>query len=179
MPIDSVNSNNGQGVGTLAQKPTPLQMPKELPQKEAQKPETEPDKARELYQAQKEKKDKEKEGSAKGSLKKPGAALAEKIGGKMISGLKATTAGFYAVYGLAFTVALINDLLDYLGFLGSIPLIGDLVDGAVSIILWPLLGGLPTLFTLIEFIPFADLIPTYTIVVLISFASESFKRMNK
>ncbi len=180
MPIDSANSDN-KGVGTLTKKPEILKPSPKTPSSISKKDvgtKTEKEKARELYQTRRKKKrDTKKSAPLKGKASALTQKIAQKIGGKAISRLKAGTAGFFGVYGLALVIAISNDILDYLGFIGSIPLLGDIVDVATSAILWPLLGGVPALFSIVELIPFVDLLPTYTIIVLISFILGSTKRM--
>lgn len=181
MPVDSVNGNGG--AGTLTQKPTPISMPQEMPRnnapKESNKDRTdmsaEKEKARELQKTQREDAEKEKGMAAKN----PAAQFAKKVGGKAVGKLKESTAGFLGVYGLALILAIINDLLDYIGFIGSIPILGDIVDVGISGVLFVLIGGAPALLSLIELIPFVDILPTYTIIVLFSFMSESFKKVSK
>lgn len=179
MPVDSVNTSNKKGVGTLKEKPEPLRQIPESSQKQDQlKPEassSEKEKARELQKTQREDTKKEKGVAAKN----PAAQPAKKVGGKAVGKLKEGATGFLGVYGLAFILAIINDLLDYIGFIGSIPLLGDIVDVGISGTLWVLIGGTPALLSLIELIPFVDILPTYTIIVLFSFMSESFKKVSK
>ena len=73
-------------------------------------------------------------------------------------------------YYVAFTVAIVSDLLDY-NVVGSLPVIGDGVDAVTVLILYALIGKF-SLFGAIEFIPFADLIPTYTIAVALAYRKE-------
>jgi hypothetical protein len=68
-------------------------------------------------------------------------------------------------------VALLNDVNDYVGF-GALPLVGDALDMATSAALYPLIGTKNTAFTLIEFIPGADYLPTYTSAVLYSWHKD-------
>ncbi|MBI2038811.1 MAG: hypothetical protein HYT22_00805 [Candidatus Niyogibacteria bacterium] len=76
------------------------------------------------------------------------------------------------IANLVLAVAMINDTLDYF-IIGSIPVVGDILDGATwgIILLWVYSQGLrrPPFWGLtgaIEIIPFGDLIPTYTLMVL-------------
>lgn len=81
---------------------------------------------------------------------------------------------FYFILGLA------NDVLDYVGFVGSIPILGDILDLVVSAIRWygkqirkqrtqnlNLLAA-----TLIEFVPGGDIVPSYTLEVLLTYSQE-------
>lgn len=62
---------------------------------------------------------------------------------------------------IAYAAALFNDLLDIAG-IGSIPIIGDIIDLATSTVFWKILGRNYTLPTLLEFIPGVDILPIYT-----------------
>ena len=73
-------------------------------------------------------------------------------------------------YYVAFAVAIVSDLLDYTAA-GSLPVIGDVIDAITVPILYALIGKF-SLFGAIEFIPFADLIPTYTIAVALAYRKE-------
>lgn len=71
-------------------------------------------------------------------------------------------------YGLALFIAIIADVLDYVGFfIFLIPIIGDIPDIAVSLILTALIGKFG-LIGFAEIIPFVDVVPTFTIAVLLS-----------
>ncbi|MFB6116250.1 MAG: hypothetical protein ABEK10_01950 [Candidatus Nanosalina sp.] len=65
---------------------------------------------------------------------------------------------------IAFTAALLNDSLDLIG-IGTVPLIGDALDAATSLIIWKLTGEKKVAAALIEFMPGADIIPLYTATV--------------
>jgi hypothetical protein len=73
-------------------------------------------------------------------------------------------------YYVAFAVAIVSDLLDYTA-VGSLPIIGDVIDAITLPILYALVGKF-SLAGAIEFIPFADLIPTYTIAVALAYRKE-------
>lgn len=77
-------------------------------------------------------------------------------------------------YYLAFAVAIISDLLDYT-VLGSLPIIGDAIDAMTIPVLYALIGKF-SLLGVLEFVPFADLIPSYTIAVALSYMKEKKKR---
>lgn len=62
-------------------------------------------------------------------------------------------------------VAILNDANDIIGF-GSVPVIGDILDAVTSAYLWPLLNNKERALTFMEFIPYADYLPTYTAVLL-------------
>lgn len=74
--------------------------------------------------------------------------------------------------GIILAFAAVSDiLLDYL-IIGSIPIIGDIIDGVVwlTIAAWVIMKGLqrPPMFLAaggIELIPFGDLLPTYMLMV--------------
>lgn len=66
---------------------------------------------------------------------------------------------------LALGFALFNDILDLAG-IGSVPIIGDMIDLASSAVLWKTLGARPTVPTLLEFVPGLDMLPIYTATVL-------------
>lgn len=70
-------------------------------------------------------------------------------------------------YYVAFAVAIVSDLLDYT-VVGSLPIVGDIIDAITVPILYALIGKF-SLAGAIEFIPFADLIPTYTIAVALAY----------
>lgn len=65
---------------------------------------------------------------------------------------------------IAFALALFNDVLDLMG-VGSIPVIGDVIDVATSALLWGTLGTRYTLPTALELIPGMDVLPIYTVTV--------------
>ncbi len=65
---------------------------------------------------------------------------------------------------IAFALALFNDVLDLVG-VGSIPIIGDVIDLATSALLWGTLGTRYTLPTALELIPGMDVLPIYTATV--------------
>ncbi|MGI0019412.1 MAG: hypothetical protein ACREAY_02965 [Nitrososphaera sp.] len=73
-------------------------------------------------------------------------------------------------YYVAFAVAIVSDLLDYTA-MGSLPVIGDVIDAITIPILYALIGKF-SLFGAVEFIPFADLVPTYTIAVALAYRKE-------
>lgn len=64
----------------------------------------------------------------------------------------------------AFSLAILNDLVDIAG-IGSIPIIGDVLDVITSALLWGTLGTSYTIPTFLEFIPGMDFLPIYTIMV--------------
>lgn len=72
---------------------------------------------------------------------------------------------------LLFGISLFNDLLDLAG-IGSIPIIGDIIDLASSAVLWRSLGTRPVIPTLLEFIPGLDLLPIYTATVAWAYYKE-------
>ncbi|MCH7882802.1 hypothetical protein IIA95_00045 [Patescibacteria group bacterium] len=89
--------------------------------------------------------------------------------------------------GMMMAFAMLNDGLDYL-IVGSIPLVGDLLDGITwfTISMWVWVRGLkrPPLFLglgAIELIPFGDLIPTYTLMVIgiIIYNNPRFGKLRK
>lgn len=65
---------------------------------------------------------------------------------------------------VAFGLALFNDAFDLIG-IGSIPIIGDILDIGTSALLWGTLGGRYTLPTFLELIPGMDVLPIYTMTV--------------
>ncbi|MBI1957256.1 MAG: hypothetical protein HYS44_02260 [Candidatus Niyogibacteria bacterium] len=74
--------------------------------------------------------------------------------------------------GIMLALAIVNDGLDYL-IIGSIPIIGDIFDGVLwgCIVWWANARGLrkPPFWGFtgaVELIPFGDIIPTYTLMVL-------------
>ena len=68
-------------------------------------------------------------------------------------------------FGLAFAIAVIADMLDYL-VIGAIPIYGDILDLIVMGILFKLIGPL-SLAGIIELVPVVgDLVPTYTVAVI-------------
>ena len=75
---------------------------------------------------------------------------------------------------LAFAAAVFNDLFDLTG-IGSIPLLGDVLDLATSAALWKIMGGRRTLPTLLEFIPGLDILPIYTATVTWSYYTDQKK----
>jgi len=62
-------------------------------------------------------------------------------------------------------VAVLNDINDVIGF-GSVPILGDILDVATSAYLWPLMGKREKALSFVEFIPYADYLPTYTSLLL-------------
>lgn len=78
---------------------------------------------------------------------------------------------------LVIAVAVVSDILDYFG--GAIPVIGDVIDIGTSAILYPKLGNVNTAFTLIELIPGADFLPTYTVITLYSLYQEYQEEIRK
>ena len=70
-------------------------------------------------------------------------------------------------WSIAFSAAVINDLIDLTGP-GNIPVFGDLLDAFTSGVIWRLVGKNTALPTVLEFVPGTDLIPIYTISVLVS-----------
>lgn len=74
---------------------------------------------------------------------------------------------------LAFGVALVNDALDLAG-IGSIPIIGDVLDLASSMILWRFLGKNYSVPTVLEFVPGLDFLPTYTSIVVLAYYREEY-----
>lgn len=88
-------------------------------------------------------------------------------------GTSASSKAFLIVAGLLILfIAFASDLLDYF-IIGSIPILGDIIDVAVWFVIWAWvwLGGLSRppfiMFSgLIELIPFGDFIPTFTLLVL-------------
>jgi len=65
---------------------------------------------------------------------------------------------------MAFGLALFNDVFDLVG-IGSIPIIGDILDIGTSALLWRTLGRRYTLPTFLELIPGMDVLPIYTMTV--------------
>lgn len=65
---------------------------------------------------------------------------------------------------LAFGLALFNDLIDLAG-IGSIPVIGDILDIGTSALLWRVLGTRYTVPTFLELVPGLDVLPIYTVTV--------------
>ena len=76
-------------------------------------------------------------------------------------------------YYPAFAIAIILDILDYT-ILGSLPIIGDALDAMTIPVLYALIGKF-SLLGVFEFVPFADLIPSYTIAVALSYMKEKKK----
>ena len=64
----------------------------------------------------------------------------------------------------AYTIAIISDLIDYLG-IGMIPILGDLVDFITAILLYPYLG-VYAFGWLVEIVPLVDVVPTFTLLVI-------------
>lgn len=60
-------------------------------------------------------------------------------------------------------IAVASDILDYLG--GFIPIIGDVLDLLTTAILFPYLGRRSAI-GLVELVPGADFLPTYTLLAL-------------
>lgn len=61
-------------------------------------------------------------------------------------------------------IAIGSDVLDYLG--GAIPVVGDVLDVATTVVLTPLIGPQRGAVTLIELVPGADFLPTFTVMAL-------------
>jgi hypothetical protein len=78
---------------------------------------------------------------------------------------------------LAFGLALLNDFLDLTG-IGSIPIVGDILDALTSAALWKVIGGKYTTATLLEFIPGFDILPIYTATVSYAYLQKE-KRQDK
>ena len=81
----------------------------------------------------------------------------------------------------ALIFALINDIIDYVFFIGSIPLIADTLDVVIGLIIWFLLtikgykieiGMKNAAANIVELIPGGDLVPSYTILVLYIYFKE-------
>lgn len=70
----------------------------------------------------------------------------------------------------AFVVAVISDLLDY--SIGSIPFFGDIIDTGTIAVNYQALGVKPSILSLIELIPGADFLPTYTILTTYAYIRE-------
>ncbi|MBI4114890.1 MAG: hypothetical protein HY445_03550 [Candidatus Niyogibacteria bacterium] len=90
---------------------------------------------------------------------------------------------FFVEVLFIFMIALTNDVLDWL-FIGSIPVIGDIMDLATWIIIssWIWWRGFkrPTmhfLAGLVEFIPFADILPVWSFYVVGIVLYNEFHRM--
>lgn len=61
----------------------------------------------------------------------------------------------------AFGVAALNDALDFTP-VGSTPIVGNALDLATNIALWPVLRTRRSLITAVEYVPGMDLLPVYT-----------------
>lgn len=66
-------------------------------------------------------------------------------------------------YFAAFGVAIVADLLDYTA-VGALPVIGDALDAVTIPILYALVGK-SSILGAVEFVPFLDLFPAYTVAV--------------
>jgi hypothetical protein len=75
---------------------------------------------------------------------------------------------------MAFGAAVLNDGLDF-AFIGSIPVIGDVIDLASSALLWKLLGKNYSIPTLVELVPGLDPLPTYTVTVIFAYYREEYR----
>lgn len=64
---------------------------------------------------------------------------------------------------LSFTIAITSDALDYLA-LGTIPILGDVLDAITSLALAPLIQWHAAI-GLLELVPLVDLAPTWTVAV--------------
>lgn len=73
---------------------------------------------------------------------------------------------------IAFTAAILNDSLDLVG-IGTVPILGDVLDAATSLLIWKLTGKKKAAATLIEFIPGADILPFYTATVAYAYYRDS------
>lgn len=71
----------------------------------------------------------------------------------------------------AFGLAAFNDFLDISG-IGSVPVMGTLLDLATSALLWRTIGRKRTLPTILEFIPGINVLPIYTFTVAGSYYAE-------
>mgnify|MGYP006875070699 CR=1 FL=1 len=72
--------------------------------------------------------------------------------------------GMRRKWRFAFGLAVFNDFLD-LTSVGSIPVVGDLLDVGTSLALWKTLGTRKTMPTILEFVPGLDYLPIYTMTV--------------
>lgn len=62
---------------------------------------------------------------------------------------------------VAFLVAVLADGIDFPALVGALPIVGDVFDGIVIMILFVLIGPF-ALLNVIEFVPGLDFIPVYT-----------------
>ncbi|MDY6768943.1 MAG: hypothetical protein SVW02_02440 [Candidatus Nanohaloarchaea archaeon] len=68
----------------------------------------------------------------------------------------------------AFLIAAVHDIVDIIGP-GSIPIGGDVVDAATTLVLFPLVGGPEPFITAAELVPAADILPIFTLVTAATF----------
>lgn len=74
----------------------------------------------------------------------------------------------------AFGLAVLNDMVDILG-IGSVPVIGTVLDLITSALLWRTLGTSYTIPTVLEFIPGVNILPIYTTLVTLRYYKVEYE----